>query len=56
VSNDPVEFDEGQWWFWDESWSQRLGPFESEAEARDVLRDYCEWLNTGASGRALGNN
>lgn len=35
---------DGQWWFWDESWSSLHGPFGSEAEADQVLAAYADQL------------
>lgn len=46
---DPVTFELEtlQWWFFDETWTERHGPFGSEAEAREGLRKYARWLDTG---------
>ena len=41
---DPVHFDGGCWWFWDETWADRYGPFEFEQEARDQLDEYTKQL------------
>lgn len=40
-SRDPVH---AEWFFWDETWTKREGPFESESFARDALEQYVEWL------------
>lgn len=41
LAHDPVHEDEsGRWWFWDESWAWRLGPYESEEQAREELKRY----------------
>lgn len=40
-NSDPVECRDGDWGFWDEVWSNWTGGFNSEAEARMALRDYC---------------
>ncbi len=37
---DPVVQEDGAWWFWDETWTFRDGPFQTEEAARDALRDY----------------
>jgi len=37
---DAVHQDEEGFWFWDESWSVRYGPYETEAVARDHLDAY----------------
>ena len=34
-----------QWFFWDETWSQKHGPFQSEDEAVDNLKRYCNHLD-----------
>lgn len=28
------------WYFWDETWADRIGPYDSEPEARDGLAAY----------------
>ena len=39
---DPVfEWEDGQWFFWDETWSQSYGPYETEWKAREALHRYC---------------
>ena len=42
---DPVFNDDEGWWFWDETWADRLGPFDSEKQARDKLKDYVKRLH-----------
>lgn len=37
----PVHFHDGQWWFWDEVWQDRIGPFDSEEKANEGIRKYC---------------
>lgn len=39
---DPVHCDEetGQWYFWEETWAHRQGPFGNEAAARFALKSY----------------
>lgn len=34
----------GKWWFWDEVWIDRMGPFSSREEAVDALKVYAESL------------
>lgn len=41
-SKNPIHFDNGKWWFWDETWSDRLGPFDTEEQTKEALRQYCE--------------
>lgn len=40
--NDPVfqNDKDGYWYFWNETWSDVEGPFESEEEARESLIKY----------------
>lgn len=40
MPQDPVHFDNGSWYFWDETWSERHGPFGSEVEARTAVNRY----------------
>ena len=42
---DPVFNDDEGWWFCDETWADRLGPFDSEKQARDKLKDYVKRLH-----------
>lgn len=44
---DPVHEENGQWFFWDEIQVDRLGPYESEAEARRQIKRYARYLDTG---------
>jgi hypothetical protein len=39
--NDPVHC---SWYFWNELWTYRHGPYESEAEARAALARFVESL------------
>jgi len=32
------------WYFWDETWSNRHGPYETEKEARAILGQYVKQL------------
>lgn len=45
MNDSPVHEHEGQWYFWDETWADRLGPFDTREDASDALADYCEQLN-----------
>jgi hypothetical protein len=42
--SDPVHQDSknDQWYFWDEVWADRYGPYITEATARAVFKDYCQ--------------
>lgn len=45
-SKDKAIFKEdGQWFFWDETWSESHGPYETDKEAANALTDYCENLD-----------
>lgn len=33
-----------QWYFWEETWAHRQGPFKTEADAEMALYDYCKKL------------
>ncbi len=37
---DPVHEHEGKWWFWDEVWADRVGPYDTETEAREAIVRY----------------
>lgn len=41
---DPVKFEEGAWWFYEETWSARYGPFSSREEAYAELSEYARRL------------
>ena len=36
---------EGKWWFWNETWSDRHGPFDTRRNARIMLAYYLGMLN-----------
>lgn len=35
------------WYFWDETWAYRHGPFMTEKECKIKLTKYANWLDTG---------
>ena len=43
--NNPIHEHKGKWWFWDESWFHRYGPFESKEHAQDAFMVYCNYLD-----------
>lgn len=43
----PVRFEDGKWWFYDEVWVDRYGPYETEMEATDACAEYCRTLEYG---------
>lgn len=46
--NDPDDMDTMQrtpgWYFWQETWADTMGPYETEAAAREALKVYAEQL------------
>lgn len=38
---------DGTWWFWDETWAFDHGPYATEEKARERLKDYGAYLDTG---------
>lgn len=45
---DPVfQADDGQWYFWDEIWVDRIGPYRTEGEARRQCASYALYLELG---------
>ncbi len=42
---DPVHEENGVWYFYDETWGDRLGPYPTEALAREELRRYGIYLD-----------
>lgn len=37
---DPVHEFAGKWYFWDETWANRHGPYDTPAEAYEMLGTY----------------
>jgi hypothetical protein len=33
-----------KWYFWDETWVDAIGPYDSEEQARTALKEYCAQL------------
>jgi hypothetical protein len=42
----PVVLIDGKWYFWDESWTDQHGPFDSKFHAEIELQCYMHWLDT----------
>ena len=40
----PLHEHDGKWYFWDEVWANRVGPFDTEKEAREALWEYARSL------------
>jgi len=38
-----------KWWFWDEAWSHRVGPYETREEAEKKLKVYYSFLGSSPS-------
>ncbi len=49
-AGDPVHKDKDGWYFWDETWSSAVGPFDTEEKAREALNKYCVYLDYGSEG------
>ena len=45
MKGDPVFQENGQWWFWDETWTNKHGPYQNEDHSRGMLCIYCEYLD-----------
>lgn len=41
LPNDPLHMHEGKWWFWDETWAERRGPYLTRTGAKHALEIYC---------------
>jgi hypothetical protein len=41
--NDPIfQKKDGSWWFYDETWTDTCGPYETEEEAQEMLHYYVQ--------------
>ena len=40
----PLHMENGKWFFWDETWADRYGPFETEIIAQLELLKYYQHL------------
>jgi len=49
----PVHEEDGQWYFWDETWMYRYGPFKTEIEAKTECRNYGNYLHQQAIKETL---
>jgi len=47
VSSNPTHEETDGWYFWDETWAYRHGPFKSKKECEIKLTKYANWLDTG---------
>ena len=39
---DPVRFEDGAWYWWDETWSDRTGPYTTRKLAEKACTKYCK--------------
>lgn len=44
-SMNPVHESQGKWWFWDETWANEIGPYNTEEEANQALTHYAQSLD-----------
>ena len=51
VPLDPVHNEEEKWYFYEETWSHRYGPYDTEQTARDELARYCLYLDGKLPGQ-----
>jgi len=38
---------DGKWYFWDETWADRLGPYETKEAAEEACENYAIFLDGG---------
>lgn len=51
----PICYLGGKWWFWDETWTETIGPYSSEALAGEALTTYClDHLGFGSNSHTQG--
>lgn len=43
----PIHQDAEGWWFWDETWADRHGPYPTARRAKNELSRYADWLDNG---------
>ena len=49
MSSNPVHEEHGKWYFWNEVWTDREGPFNSEVEAKGMCVYYTKYALDGKS-------
>lgn len=42
---EPVHERDGKFWFWDETWTDEYGPYETKEAADRGCLEYATWLN-----------
>ncbi len=40
--SNPIHEENGEWYFCDETWADRYGPYDSEEITREALTSYCK--------------
>lgn len=40
--SDPIHEENGKWYFWNEVWADRYGPYDSKQKAIEQLKKYCK--------------
>ena len=43
----PVHKEGGKWYFWIETWADREGPFKTQSDATEALKDYQKYILDG---------
>ena len=43
--NKVLHEEHGKWYFWEETWAHRQGPFNTESDAELALYEYCKQLS-----------
>ena len=43
IRKDPIHKVGGKWWFWDEIWVDRIGPWTTRKDAKLGIKLYCEF-------------
>lgn len=46
----PIHYDKDGWWFWDEYWCDRYGPYKTKAKVEFKYKEYCKALEKGFQG------
>jgi hypothetical protein len=54
-TNSAVFSDGSKWFFWDETWTMFLGPFDTEEQAYTACDKYGEYLDSGIYPEMLQN-
>lgn len=52
----PVEEIDGKWYFWEETWANKVGPFENAVEANAALLEYCHTILREADDYTASND